>query len=99
MAHHSMLTYPQVEERLDCRGQHSGSGLGFSMDCGESPQKIWSVGCETSRGIRETALTVSAFSLPQFTQMHSSIFLTFTRKPTELLLIMILKNNTSHTPG
>ena len=40
----------RMEEHLDCRGQRNGVGLGFSMGFGESPQKIWSVGCETSNG-------------------------------------------------
>lgn len=49
------------------------------MEYGESPQKIGMVGCKTSRG--EVKLTISAFSFPQFTQIHSRIFLTFPRNP------------------
>jgi hypothetical protein len=52
--------------------------LGVPRD-GKSPQKIWVVGSETRR--RRKRLTSSAFNLPQFTQIHSKIFLTFTMKP------------------
>ncbi len=47
---------------------------------GESPQKIGWWGAKRVEE-RETRLTMSAFSLPQLTHMHSSIFFTFTMKP------------------
>ena len=54
------------------------AGLGFSK--GESPQKIGRWGAKRVYE-RETKLTISALSLPQFTHMHSSIFFTSTMKP------------------
>ena len=54
------------------------TGLGFSI--GECPQKIGWWGAKRVEE-RETRLTMSAFSLPQLTQMHSNIFLTFMMKP------------------
>ena len=48
---------------------------------GESPQKIGWWGAKRVEEMRR--LTMSAFSLPQFTQMHSKIFLTFTMKPSQ----------------
>lgn len=79
------------EEHLDCRELRSDTDSGFSMVLGESPQKIGVVGCETSNGLK-ISLTVSAFSFPQFTQIHSSIFLTFTKKPLQRFKLM--PNNT-----
>ena len=38
-----------VEERPRLSRGKRGAGLGFPMGCGESPQKIGMVGCETSR--------------------------------------------------
>lgn len=61
------------------QGTKRGAGLGFSRVSGESPQKIGMVGCETSRG--KIRLTMSAFSFPQFTQIHSRIFFTLMMKP------------------
>ena len=43
------------------------------------PPENWVVGCETRGG--KKSLTLSTFNLPQFTQMHSKIFFTFTMKP------------------
>ena len=75
-------TAPRVEERLDFR-ERTRYGLGV-LHKERAPRKL-GVGCETSRG-KETPLTVSAFSLPQFTHIHSKIFLTFTMKPEIVLL-------------
>jgi hypothetical protein len=60
-------------------------GLGFSETRREPPENEWvaqgrSWGCRR-RVAGQEALTVSALSFPQFTQMHSSIFFTLTRKP------------------
>ena len=44
------------------------------------PPENWGVGCETSGG-KKRPLTLSAFNRPQFTQIHSKIFFTFTMKP------------------
>ncbi len=73
-------TTSRVEERLDCR-ERTQSGLGV-LHHGESPQKIGWWGAKRVYE-KEAKLTVSAFSLPQFTQMHSNIFFTFTMKPTK----------------
>jgi hypothetical protein len=54
------------------------AGLGFSI--GECPQKIGWWGAKRVEE-RRTQLTMSAFNLPQFTHIHSRIFLTFTMKP------------------
>ena len=69
----------RVEERLDCRGL-TQSGLGVLHGFGESPQKVGVWGAKRVEEM-ETRLTMSAFNLPQFTQIHSRIFFTFTMKP------------------
>ena len=52
---------------------------GFPWYTGRAPRKLGWWGCKRTRG--EQALTMSAFSFPQFTQMHSRIFFTLTMKP------------------
>lgn len=61
-------------------------GLGFSETRREPPEnervaqgKWW--GYRSGERLGSGALTISAFNFPQFTQMHSRIFFTLTRKP------------------
>ena len=58
--------------------EHS-AGLGFSIESERAPRKLG--GGERNERRKEGPLTLSAFSRPQFTQIHSKIFFTFTMKP------------------
>jgi hypothetical protein len=60
---------------------YRGVGLGFSMVCGESPQKMGWWGAKRVDEKQKARLTISSLSLPQLTQIDSKIFFTFTMKP------------------
>jgi hypothetical protein len=56
------------------------NGFGVHQKLARAPRKLGWWGNETSRGKR-MRLTISAFSFPQFTQIHSKIFFTLIMNP------------------
>lgn len=82
---HPILSCPQGKNASIVEDSARVRVWGSPWDLERAPRKFGVVGCETSSRNQETPLTVSALSLPQFTQMHSKIFLTFTKKPTKYI--------------
>ena len=64
-----------------CRGLTQRRGFGVLHGIWREPPENWESGGAKRAGKKETQLTISAFNFPQFTQIHSKIFFTFTKKP------------------
>ena len=64
-----------------CRGLTQRRGFGVLHGIWREPPENWESGGAKRAGKKETQLTISAFNFPQFTQIHSRIFFTFTKNP------------------